>query len=159
MQPTNGFAWFLAVLGKYVEFQGRARRREYWYFTLFATIIGMSINIMDATLETPWPGAIWSLAIFLPSLGVAVRRMHDSNRSGWWILLPIVNLVFLCFDSDPSENRFGPCPKAGMAAPYAAPGSRPISMTSLEQIEKLAQLRDKGVLTEDEFQMKKAALL
>jgi uncharacterized membrane protein YhaH (DUF805 family) len=54
---------------------------------------------------------IYSLAVLVPGIAVAIRRMHDTGRSGWWILCPIVNFVFLCFDSQPNDNEYGPNPK------------------------------------------------
>jgi len=57
------------------------------------------------------PSNIYTLAVFLPALAVAVRRMHDTGRSGWWVIVPIVNLVLLCFDSQPQDNEYGACPK------------------------------------------------
>jgi hypothetical protein len=108
---------------------------------------------------TPVLNLLFSLAVLLPNIGVCVRRLHDTNRSGWWALLPIVNVVFWLKDSDPSENRFGPCPKPAADMQGAASGKSANGMGSLDQIERLAALRDKGVLTEEEFQKKKLALL
>ncbi|MBK5512030.1 DUF805 domain-containing protein [Pseudomonas sp. TH15] len=100
---------YVEALKNYVVFQGRATRREYWMFFLINLGISIVIGVLDALLKT---GGIlynvYSLALFLPSLAVGVRRMHDTDRSGWWLLLPIVNLVFLAQDSQPGPNRFGP---------------------------------------------------
>jgi|SRR5271169_83022 len=99
--------WYIEVIKKYAVFGGRARRKEYWMFVLFNLLISIAI----AFIRMPMLGAIYNLAVFIPGIAVAVRRMHDTNRSGWWILLPIVNLVFLCLDSQPGENEYGPNPK------------------------------------------------
>ncbi|MFJ7795609.1 DUF805 domain-containing protein [Pseudomonas sp. NPDC096950] len=103
---------YIEVLKKYAVFNGRASRREYWMFIL----INLGISIGLIVLETLLGGKgylsnLYSLAVFLPGLAAAVRRMHDTDRSGWWILLPIVNIVFLAQDSQPGDNRFGPNPK------------------------------------------------
>lgn len=112
--------WYIDVLKKYAVFSGRARRKEYWMFFLFnliiAFVIGFVAGFTEAvigagnTLSTA-AGTIYNLAVFIPSIAVAVRRMHDIGRSGWWILVPFVNLVFLCFDSQPDANQYGANPK------------------------------------------------
>ena len=84
--------------------------------------------------------------------------MHDTNRSGWWILLPIVSLIFCAQDNVPGDNRFGASPKsfsrnAGVIRPASG------GLDNLTQIARLAELRDKGVITDEEFQAKKAILL
>lgn len=115
-----------SVLRQYVTFHGRARRAEYWWFVLFAFLVSFAASIVDmallgADLESGSVGIVGglvSLALFLPSLAVAVRRLHDTDRSGWWVLtflIPIVGfvmwLVFMLSDSNPLANRFGPSPK------------------------------------------------
>lgn len=112
--------WYLEVLKKYAVFSGRAHRKEYWMFFLFNIIIAMLIGLVTGftgailgigtALSDP-ASAIYSLAILVPSIAVGVRRMHDIGRSGWWILFPVVNLVFLCLDSQPGDNEYGPNPK------------------------------------------------
>ncbi|MFA6971487.1 MAG: DUF805 domain-containing protein [Gallionella sp.] len=113
--------WYLAVLKKYAVFSGRAHRKEYWMFFLFNIIIAISIGlvtgflgaILDIGTALSEPAStLYSLAIFVPGLAVGVRRMHDLGRNGWWIIFPVVNLVFLCMDSQPGENEYGPNPKA-----------------------------------------------
>ena len=109
----------LRPLSLYATFSGRARRAEYWQFTLFYFILNIVVSVIDATtMENGILTLLVGLALFLPALGVAVRRLHDTNRSGWWILIifiPIVGtiwyIVLCCFDSTPGENRFGPNPK------------------------------------------------
>ncbi len=113
-------SWYIKVLSNYANFEGRARRKEYWMFFLFNLIIAVLIGFITGyiggvlgkgTSINNAASLIYNLAIFLPSLGVAIRRMHDTGRSGWWILLPFANLVFLCFDSEPGTNKYGPNPK------------------------------------------------
>ncbi len=122
--------WYKLCWAKYATFEGRARRSEYWYFTLFNMIAMIVISvvggILDAVLGTP--GFIsmslivlYSLAVFIPSLSVTVRRLHDTGRSGWWMLISlvpfiggIVLLIFLISDSH-SANNFGANPKLAAA--------------------------------------------
>lgn len=118
--------WYLAALKKYATFTGRARRREYWYFQLFNLLAIMVLSVVDrftGTLDKEtgigFLSGAYVLAIFLPAIAVQVRRLHDTDRSGWWILIgfvPVIgNLVLLVFsvlDSQPGSNRFGPNPKA-----------------------------------------------
>lgn len=105
--------WYIHVLKNYAVFRGRARRKEYWMFILFNLIISFLIGFVEGIMggSAGIGSSIYSLIILIPSIAVAVRRMHDTDRSGWWILLPIVNIVFLCFDSQPESNRFGSNPK------------------------------------------------
>ncbi|RZQ56045.1 DUF805 domain-containing protein [Pseudidiomarina tainanensis] len=118
--------WYLAVLKKYAVFSGRARRSEYWFFVLFNVIIGFVLGFIDGILGLGNPeagvgvlGTIYSLAVLIPSIAVGVRRLHDTDRSGWWLLIglipligAIVLIVFFVMDSTPGDNRFGPNPKA-----------------------------------------------
>ena len=122
--------WFLTVLKKYAVFTGRAQRAEYWYFVLIYTIIYFVLGFVDrmfgATRLQEGPGllaGIFVLATLIPSLAVGARRLHDTNRSGWWLLISlvpligwIVLLVFTVQDSTPGDNRFGPNPKGQLAS-------------------------------------------
>lgn len=99
-----------ALTVNYCNFQGRASRSEYWWFMLFSFIAGCIISVVfcwSDTLEYLVSG-LFSLAILLPSLGLAVRRLHDTGRSGWWIfisLIPLVGfIIFLYFVAQPSQN-------------------------------------------------------
>jgi uncharacterized membrane protein YhaH (DUF805 family) len=112
--------WYTAVLKKYATFSGRARRKEYWMFTLINMIIITVLQIIDFTIGTMFISGIYSLIVFLPSLAVAVRRLHDIGKSGWWLLINIipvigfiVMIVFLVKDSEPGPNKYGPNPKEG----------------------------------------------
>lgn len=120
-------SWYLKVLKNYVGFSGRARRKEFWMFTLVNVIIALVLGFVDGMLGTFDPetglgllGGIYTLGILLPSIAVTTRRLHDTDRSGWWQLLyfiPIIGvlvvLVFTLMDGTPGDNRFGPDPKAG----------------------------------------------
>lgn len=118
--------WYLKVLKQYVDFNGRARRKEYWMFMLVNIIVSIVIGIVDgiAGLKTGSGfgilGALYSLAVLLPSLGVSVRRLHDIDKSGWWVLIgfvPIIGfivlLVFAVMEGTNGDNAYGPDPKAG----------------------------------------------
>ena len=118
--------WYLAVLKKYADFSGRARRMEYWMFSLISLLIMVGFVLVDATMgfeigdeELGLLSTIYVLAVLIPSLAVSVRRLHDTDRSGWWVLIGIVPLIgdivlliFFVLDSTPGDNRFGPNPKA-----------------------------------------------
>jgi uncharacterized membrane protein YhaH (DUF805 family) len=115
--------WYIEVVKKYAVFNGRARRKEYWMFVLFYMIIAIVLGILDAVLRLGFLGAIFGLAMLLPGLGVSIRRLHDTGRTGWWILIGlvpligfIVLLVFYCQDSQAGDNEYGPNPKQGEAA-------------------------------------------
>jgi uncharacterized membrane protein YhaH (DUF805 family) len=118
--------WYIGVLKKYAVFQGRARRKEYWMFVLFNIIVSVVLHILDRVLGTASEagggllGGIYALAVLIPSIAVTVRRLHDTGRSGWWILIVlvplvgwIVLLVFMVLDSQPGSNEYGPNPKEG----------------------------------------------
>jgi uncharacterized membrane protein YhaH (DUF805 family) len=120
-------SWYLEVLKKYAVFSGRARRKEYWMFFLINLIISVVLIAIDSLIGTFSPQArvgllqsIYSLAVLIPSLAVTVRRLHDTGRTGWWILIGlipviggIVLLIFMLLDSEPGSNEYGPNPKAG----------------------------------------------
>ncbi len=89
-------------LKKYATFSGRASRSEFWWFWLATYIIVQIASFISTTLS-----GIISLALFLPSLAVAVRRIHDSEHSGWWVICPIVNLVFLIIPGTEGANKYG----------------------------------------------------
>jgi len=104
--------WYLEVIKKYAVFNGRARRKEYWMFFLFNLIFAFVIGIIGGVIRMPILSMLYALAVLLPGLAAAIRRMHDTNHSGWWLLLPIVNLVFACQEGTKGGNRFGSDPKA-----------------------------------------------
>ena len=118
-------SWYLEVLKKYAVFSGRSRRAEYWYFVLFNIIVGVVLALIDMLLGTfsaagniGLLSGIYSLAVLIPTLAVLVRRLHDIDRTGWWILInlipligTIVLLVFALTPGTPGSNRYGPDPK------------------------------------------------
>ena len=119
-------SWYFNAIANYVNFKGRERRRAYWMFVLVNLIITVVLSCIDNIFIDINSGifvngvlsTIYGIFIFLPSLAITVRRLHDTGRSGWWVLIeliPIVGfiiiLVFLCQDSHYEENQYGPCPK------------------------------------------------
>jgi uncharacterized membrane protein YhaH (DUF805 family) len=180
-----------SVLTSYATFSGRARRSEYWWFYLFTILVGIATSVIDAVLNTAFDneigivGALTSLALLVPTLAVTARRLHDTGRTGWWMLLPAIPLVativvaiaavfsvlfssdaggnpalavivllvacvlftltacitlivFLCLDSHPGPNKYGPSPKqppmlstggdyptGGYGSPYGYPQQPP----------------------------------
>jgi len=117
--------WYLKVLRQYADFNGRARRTEYWMFILFNLIFASIATVLDNVLgltigEFPYGYLyfLYALAIIIPSLAVAVRRLHDIGKSGWMILVTLIPLigaiwllVLLVTDSKPGANQYGPNPK------------------------------------------------
>ena len=110
--------WALMPLRRYTDFSGRSRRKEYWSFWLATVIVGILTSMIDGALGmTGLVGpygpltALLYLGVLVPSIAVAIRRMHDQDKSGWWILFPIVNIVFLFLEGTKGPNRFGPDPK------------------------------------------------
>lgn len=122
-------SWYLQVLKKYAEFGGRSQRKEYWFFVLFSILISMLLVMIDSatgTLRSPREfgllSGIYSLVVLVPSLAVSVRRLHDTNRTAWWLLLGIVPLigslvllVLFVSDGNPGVNEYGPNPKLASA--------------------------------------------
>jgi uncharacterized membrane protein YhaH (DUF805 family) len=103
--------WYLKVLKNYAVFEGRARRKEYWYFALVSAVISLTLIFSGTWLGLPYLDSIYSLAVFIPSLAVGVRRIHDVNKSGWFILIPIYNLILFFTEGDTGPNKYGPDPK------------------------------------------------
>lgn len=122
--------WYIKVLKQYTDFKGRARRKEYWMFTLVNAIIvllisltevvvrGKSIFAEGASIVTLFLLLSYGLFVLIPSIAVAVRRLHDTGRSGWWYLISIIPyigafvlLFFMVLNSEPGENKYGSNPK------------------------------------------------
>ena len=113
----NPWQYFTGVFKKYAVFKGRARRAEYWWFVLFNVVVSVIASILDVMLNLYITGStgvintLWSLVVFIPSLSVTARRMHDCDRSGWCMLIPIYNFILTCTNGTYGPNRFGPDPK------------------------------------------------
>ncbi len=116
--------WYLEVLRKYAQFEGRAHRTEFWLFVLVNVAISFALSIVDYAIgtDTEFGGllsSIYGLAVLLPSLAVGARRLHDIGRSGWWqllLLIPLVGLIVLIVwwakEGDREPNAHGPNPWA-----------------------------------------------
>ena len=120
--------WYLGVLRKYAVFSGRARRKEYWMFVLFNTIIVFILTLVEGVagigsqINPNELATLYMFAVLLPSLAVGFRRLHDTGRSGWWSLIgfvpiigTIVFMVFMVQNSQRDENPYGPNPKIPVA--------------------------------------------
>ncbi len=115
MSPID---YMMIPLKKYFDFSGRARRMEFWMF--YVGVVGAYVigSVVDGLIGKPIVSSIVGLGTIIPLIACEIRRMHDQDRSGWWILVPIANLIFLFIEGTKGDNRFGPDPKAG-AAPAA----------------------------------------
>jgi uncharacterized membrane protein YhaH (DUF805 family) len=115
--------WYLRTLKKYAVYDGRACRKEYWYFFLFNILIIIGLTFIDYAIGTLNPkghgllSTIYTLAVAIPTIAVSVRRLHDRGKSGWWFLInlvplagPLVFLVFMVPAGQPGANEFGPNP-------------------------------------------------
>ncbi|NLV41947.1 MAG: DUF805 domain-containing protein [Candidatus Hydrogenedentes bacterium] len=113
-------SWYLEVWKNYADFGGRARRKEYWFFILFNSLAYFALSILDVLMFKGQPvvSTLYALAILVPSLSVTFRRLHDTGRSAWWILIGLIPLIggiwfliLLCLDSEGGANQYGPNPK------------------------------------------------
>ena len=109
--------YFIDALKRYADFTGRAKRQEYWMFILFYLIFYLMLSVIDAVIGIPVLTSLYSLALFIPNISIAARRLHDTSRSGWWQLIALIPLigtivliVFLAQDSH-EDNEYGPNPK------------------------------------------------
>ena len=119
------FYWYHKVILNYANYSGRARRQEYWYFTLVNVLVNLVMGIIDRVISSVMQmgnlgffGVIYALFIMIPSIVVTVRRLHDSGRVGWWALIafvPIIGILvllyFLIQDSEEGSNQYGANPK------------------------------------------------
>lgn len=121
----------LAPFRRFADFRGRARRKEFWWFAVLAVLLGSvagtadpllgpgrAVDVIAGTIRVGMAASLLSLLLFVPSLAVAVRRLHDTGRSGWWFLIVFVPLIgwlillmFYFGDGERGPNRFGPDPK------------------------------------------------
>ena len=122
--------WFIKVLKQYADFNGRARRKEYWMYSLFLVIAyivaaildnvaGLTFKMADQSMGYGYIYLLFALATIIPSLAVSVRRLHDINKSGWYYLIsfiPFIGAIILIIwavkEGDKGTNQFGPDPKA-----------------------------------------------
>ncbi len=111
-------SWYLEVLKKYAVFNGRARRKELWMFVLFNILFSIVVQVVDLMLGSFFLTVLYMLVLFIPTLAVQIRRLHDIGRSGWWILIPLLpiigSLILLYFfvkDGGEDANCYGESPK------------------------------------------------
>lgn len=116
--------YYVNAIKNYATFTGRTRRRDFWMFVLFHLIFFIAAGVLDSLLGTNSPemggglvSGLYALFALVPSIAIAARRLHDSGKSGWWLLIGltgiggIVLLVFYVLDSQPGANKYGPNPK------------------------------------------------
>jgi uncharacterized membrane protein YhaH (DUF805 family) len=144
--------WYLKVLKEYANFEGRARRKEYWMFLLFNSIFFITAIIIDNILGITYGRDIfygpfytlYVLAVFIPGLAVSVRRLHDVGKSGWYYLIiliplagPIWFIVLVATDSNPGENEYGKSPKSENSERFEAVNlSSPQSINTTQEISQ-----------------------
>ncbi len=112
--------WYVYVITNYAQFQGRAGRAEFWYFALASMLINIGLGIFERLiLGNQLLSALYGFALFVPNIAVTTRRLHDTDRSGWWqllILVPlfgwIVLIIFLALEGQSTDNRFGAIPRS-----------------------------------------------
>lgn len=168
--------WYFQVLKKYTEFKGRARRQEYWYFAIFNIIASIILVVIDVgtgnfneEVGFGLLSGIYTLGILLPGIAVSIRRLHDTNRSGWWLLISlvpiigsIVLLVFMIQAGTSGENQYGSDPKLNEPTTLTTARTANATLRSNDkfaQLEKLKKLLDDGILTEEEFKTEKQKIL
>lgn len=108
--------WYFQALANYFNFADRARRKEYWMFVLFNMIFMIAVGVIDGVLGSF--GILYGLGVFIPGLAVTVRRLHDTGRSGWWMLISIIPILgiilltyFMVLDGHTGVNEYGVNPK------------------------------------------------
>ncbi|MEO7603268.1 MAG: DUF805 domain-containing protein [Sphingomicrobium sp.] len=119
--------WAKRPLQKYAEFTGRASRPEYWWFVLAQIVVMLVAMFLDSMLGTDFGGSgygliylVVALGLLVPAIAVGIRRLHDTDRSGWWLLIALVPfvgaiilIVFLASEGTSGDNQYGPPPVAG----------------------------------------------
>lgn len=128
--------FYLSALRNYARFSGRAQRAEFWWFQLFNQLVGPIVLLLLESIADQLAGRtlpevatsisinLFYLATLVPSISIGVRRMHDTNHRGWWILCPLVNLAFAVTEGDEGPNRFGPANVSAHGASSCSPATR-----------------------------------
>ncbi|MFC1414520.1 DUF805 domain-containing protein [Streptacidiphilus sp. N1-12] len=113
--------WYVSCVKNYFGFGGRARRQEYWMFTLFHVIFLVALFVIGLVIHTQIPYFVYGIALLIPGLAASFRRLHDTGRSAWWLLIALVPfgaialLIFMVSEGQAAENKFGPNPKLAPA--------------------------------------------
>lgn len=149
----NYVRYFIGALKKYAEFSGRATRKEYWFFSLYYAIqniiLQFIVDIFDAKIETVLLVMfIYGLVLFVPCVSLLVRRMHDIGKSGWVTLIPIYGFVCLFIQSQVGKNKYD--------LDYTAQSD---TQSLFNDLQKLGELKEKGIITEEEFNLKKKNIM
>ncbi len=103
--------YYLSVLKNYATFTGRARRSEFWWFVLINIIVSAIVGFISGLINFPSLIMIYNLAVFIPTIAVTIRRMHDVGKSGWFCLIPIYSLILALTEGNKGENEYGQDPK------------------------------------------------
>ena len=181
------------LIDKYADFSGRASRSEYWYFILFFTICYIPLAIIDSKIfdilydligmPRTWYGLFlyspltlfFAISMTVPSFAATVRRLHDTNLSGWFVLVlmipifgAIAGVILMCRRSVDGQNNYDVINKPNApftntilnrGPAYQSNSVQSPQITNLEYLEKLHQLKEKGILSEEEFRMQRNQLL
>lgn len=165
---------YFKAMRRFGGMSGRASRAEYWSFYLVVFLLLIAAAIFDNLFETGQTdqgvgiifAVVWTVHL-IPQIAVLVRRLHDTDRSGWWFWISLtgigslVLLVFACLGGTPGPNRFGPSPygEAGASPGAASQGQQTAPRDVIAEVERLAELRAKGSLSDAEFEIMKARAL
>jgi uncharacterized membrane protein YhaH (DUF805 family) len=109
--------WYVKALKKYAIFDGRASRQEYWMFFLINLLVSFGIGLLAGVLSNITKTDqsvlvnIYNLAVLIPNVAVSIRRMHDTDRNGWWCIVPIVSLIYSIEEGQSGPNKYGPDPR------------------------------------------------
>jgi|TARA_B100001964_G_scaffold239180_1_gene306070 uncharacterized membrane protein YhaH (DUF805 family) len=170
----NNVEWYFGPLKKYVEFSGRASRKEFWLFALWNWVIFFVLLLVLFPLAI-----IHWLGTLLPYWAVWVRRLHDTNRSAWWLLFSVIPVVgtigmtvMMCSKGTDGENDYGldplavpaldagPLPQATLKPSTKPSATKVVQQGSMaDELKKLSELKESGILTEAEFEEQKTKLL
>jgi len=104
--------YYVKVLQNYATFSGRARRSEFWSFFLINFIISFALGFILGLIKLNFIASLYSLAVLVPSIAVGVRRMQDIGKPGWYIIIPIYNIILAATEGEKGSNQYGPDPKA-----------------------------------------------
>jgi len=104
--------YYIKALKNYAKFDGRATRSEFWYFVLFNVLISIVLGFVGGLVHLGFLGSLYYLAVLVPSIAVGVRRMHDVDKAGWFIIIPIYDLILAAGAGTAGPNSFGADPQA-----------------------------------------------
>ena len=156
---------FKKGLTNYTNFSGRTTRKDYWMFILFYFLFYLIAVFLDGVFDTfdfeegiGVISGLYSLALFVPLLAIEIRRNHDANRSGWFILLPFYNIYLLFVSTYPEENDWGSVP-ASMADSIQNNGNKKNTSNLEAKLEEVKNILKKGVLTEEEASIKRKKII